>query len=232
MTFKTLENKPLIITQPVTILEDIRRIPSEKIAPENPVFAEIIEEIGQDVYDYLASFKLTHQAHVIYLSSVRHYLYGLDDIKLVKTVLNFRSLNRVSHLWFFLVTINHILPLNGYFAGCFLDYNRQKQNTRSTKHSVIGYMLLIMFSFLNRIVPKIPLINKIQLLLNKGMVKSMTKDEARNLLEKNGFLVIDMTEIDGLTYFIAQKISHGKMKTFSLLTLINSFKTKSQIINI
>jgi len=235
MGLKTLENEPVINTKPVTILRNFRRSANApvqvKAFPENSICNELIEEVGHDVYDFLDRYGLMYDPHIIYLSSTRHYLYGLDELKHTNEVLNFRVLNSVSRVWYFLLTMNHILPLNGYFAGCFLDYKRQKQSVLKAKPSIFGFAMFYVYTFLNRIVPKIPVLNKVQLLFNNGKIKCLTRDEAQKLLEKNGFSLLAMTEIDGLTFFVAQKYSHVKERTFSLLTLWNNYKNKLRIKN-
>jgi len=44
-------------------------------------------------------------------------------------------------------------------------------------------------------------------LLDFRTENKLSKDDVSVLLEKNGFKIIDMTEMDGLTYFYSQNIS-------------------------
>jgi hypothetical protein len=231
MELETLDIKP-ITSKPVVMLKNLKKNKPVNAIPKGEVFAEIVEEVGQEVFNYLERFNLTKESNIIYLSSVHHYLYGLEELKVVDVVLNFRLLNKVPHLWYFMLTMNHILPVNGYFSGCFLDYQREKKAILESKPSMIGYIMLYGYKFFNRIIPQIPVLNKIQLFFNHGRLQCLTVEEVRALLHKGGFRIIDMTGIDDVTFFIAQKANAGKERTFSLLKIWNNFRNKSRIKNI
>ena len=92
--------------------------------------------------------------------------------------------------------------------------------------------MLFMYRFVNRVIPKLPLLNHILLLTNSGRIKCLTREEAVELLQKNGFQMTDLKEIGGCTYFIARKIKSINNESFSLQKMMNHYKSKSQIINI
>lgn len=233
MELQTLENRPKIITIPEILIKRVARKNSKLNASKpNPVFADIIGEAGQDVFDYLERSGIIYKPNVLFLSYTRHYLYDAEDLKEVGSILNFRLINRMTHVRHYFHTINRILSDNGYYAGCFLDYKNQRQVILNGSHSMLGRIFLFFFRFINRIIPRVPLINKVQLLLNQGKTKCITSNELKELLTRSGFQMVDMEEIDGLTYFIARKSSHSKHKSISVYTLLNHFKTKTSVINI
>jgi hypothetical protein len=233
MEIKTFENRPKIIARPEIIVKRITR-KDVRVSNfmENSVFVDIIDEAGQDVFDYLGKFKITEEEHILFLSYTRHYYYDSEELKKVGTILNFRLINRTPHLWYYLRTMNRILSMNGYFAGCFLDYRNQRQTMLNGNHSLLGHLFLYLYRFANRVIPRIPFLNKLQLLVNQGKIKCVTRDEVTQILKNNGFQVVDMTEFDRLTYFIARKTDQNHKKASSMLNLINQFKTKSSVINI
>jgi hypothetical protein len=232
MELKTVEkDKPKVDTQPVAILKNLRNSSVKSTLYKNPVLADIMEEAGEEVYSYLEKFKLTEMENILFLPSVRHYLYNSEELKLANSVINFKLLNRIPHIRYFLVTMNRLLPIEGLYVGCFLDYKKQKQRILKNKHSLLGYAFLMSYAFINRAVPRIPVVKHVQHLLNSGKVKCITREEAKLLLEKNGFKIINMSEIDGLTYYICKKVSHNQKRVISLFTFLNSYKNRSQIIN-
>lgn len=225
-------DKPKIITKPVTAHKIKVRSSVLDNLPVNPMFLEIIDEVGKDVFAYLEKFHITNSQNILFLSYTRHYLYDAEQLKQVDTLINFKSLNRVPHIWYYLFTMNRILPLNGQFVGCFVDYATQRSQMIHGKHSLLGQMFLLSYRVLNRVGPRVPLFRSMQRWSNHGKVKCITRSEATTLLENRGFQVKDMTEIGGVTFFIAQKISQTDEKEVSLWTLLNYFKKKSHVINI
>ena len=233
MDVKTLDNQSKIVTKPVTTLNktESKNVMGDAV-PMNSVFNEIIEEVGKEVFDYLEKFKITRNQNILFLSYTRHYLYDSEQLKQVGTLLNFKPINRIPHLWYYFFTMNRILPMNGYFIGSYVDYQTQRERMINSKHSLLGHLFLYVYRFVNRVVPRIPVVKKLQLLFNSSKIKCMTRIEATALLEKSGFQMLDMTEIEGLTFFISQKIQSSDEKTASLWNLLTYFKTKSHVINI
>lgn len=232
MEVNTIDNTIKIITKPVTAPKKEGRGLVIENLPASSMFKEIIDEVGKDVFTYLEKFRITTNSNILFLSYTRHYLYDADQLKKVDTLINFKSLNRVPHLWYHLFTMNRILPVNGHFIGCFVDYATQRERMIKNKHSLLGQLFLYAYRIVNRVFPRIPLLNGIQHWANQGKTKCMTRNEANILLEKSGFKVVDMTEIDGVTYFITLKIDHANERSVSLWNLLNYFKTKSHVINI
>ena len=231
MEITTLENKPIIITKPeILIKRVVRKDIKSNVLKVNPVFADIIEESGKEVFDYLERLGVTSKQKILFLSCTRHYLYDSEDLKGVGSIVNFRLTNSIGHVRHYLHTMHRILLEDGYYAGCFLDYKNQRQGMLTGYHSLLGHAFLFLYRFMNRVVPRIPLINKVQHVLNSGEIKCITSNELKELLKKNGFQVIDMVEIEKVTYFVARKIKKNSHKTVSMFDLVNQFRKKSGII--
>ena len=207
MEFNTLAIKPKINTKTELLLKDIRVNPGKTSTVKEGVLSDLIGEAGEEVYNYLEKFKITQSQNILYLSLIRHYLYDAEELSKVNTIIDFKLLNRIPRLKYFLVTMNQTLPIDGYFVGCFLDYKKQKEGFSKSKHSILGHLFLMTYVFLYRFIPKVPVITKFSLLLNHGKLRCITKDETKELLKNNGFKVVSTAEIEGFTYFISQKIS-------------------------
>ena len=138
-------------------------------------------EVDQNFINYLTWNGLANEDNLLVLSSTLHYYYDYDELKEVTTLINLKKLNLVKHLDDFLHTLYSGLSPKTNFVGCFADTRSQKGVSATSR---------LFKKFLNFLDDKID-------------VEIDSKDFSR-LLESHGFKVIDMTEINGLTYFRTQ----------------------------
>ena len=150
----------------------------------NPVLKNILSEGGDDFYNYLSWIGLSKDPNLMVLSPNHHYYYDHNDLLGIKTLVNIKKLNLVRHLESFLHILYRILPAKSYFVGCFRNCSQNAVSSRLKDTS--GY------------------INGIMNIFNAGNERSLTKRGVTTLLEEHRFKVIDITDINGLTYFWAQ----------------------------
>jgi len=139
-------------------------------------------EIGESFSSYINWRELKKDSSVLVLSPMHHYYYDVDELKGVTTIINLKRLNFMNHLESFLHVMGDILSPNARFIGCFADMKTQKE---IRIHSRI-YRRLITF-----------LDGRTDIKIEKGKLLRLT--------ESCGFGIIDMTEINGLTYFTMSK---------------------------
>jgi hypothetical protein len=137
-------------------------------------------EVDENFMNYLNWHGLANEDNLLVLSSKLHYYYDYDELKEVTTLINLKKLNLVKHLDDFLQTLYNGLSPKTNFVGCFAD-------TKSQGKSVANRMVKKFLNFLDA---------KIDMEID-------SKDFSK-LLESHGFKIIDMTEINGLTYFRTQ----------------------------
>jgi hypothetical protein len=150
---------------------------------ESLIPKDFASEVDENFINYLSWNGLVHEEKLLVLSSTLHYYYDYEELKDVKTVINLKKLNLVKHLDEFLKTLYSGLSPETNFIGCFSDIKTEKVSMSSRFYK----------KFLNFIDAKFN-------------VDIDGRDFSR-LLESNGFKVIDMTEINGLTYFRTQNLS-------------------------
>lgn len=151
-----------------------------------PAIVNLIAEDGNNFFRYLKSLGLTREKNLVVLSSRRHYYYDEDEMKNVKTLINLKKLNLIKYLDEFLFTLVKILPQDTKFLGCFNDCNVSFKNGGSILHPI------------KLLRQKINIFDlRVERTLNKKIVSET--------LESHGFKITDMTEIDGIIYFCAQK---------------------------
>jgi len=158
---------------------------SPKLSPEktknNQVLDNTITEGDENFLDYLQWHGLANESNLLVLSSKFHYYYDHEELKEVTTLINLKKLNLIKHLDDFLHTIGIGLSPKTNFIGCFSDRKSQKGISMTSR---------MYKKFINFLDSKID-------------IEIDSKDMSR-LLESHGFKIIDMTEIDGLTYFRTQ----------------------------
>jgi len=150
---------------------------------ENLISKDFASEVDENFINYLSWNGLVHEEKLLVLSSTLHYYYDYEELKDVKTVVNLKKLNLVKHLDDFLKTLYSGLSPETNFVGCFTDIKTEKVSVSSRFYK--------------------KLLNFIDAKFN---VEIDGKDFSR-LLESHGFKVMDMTEINGLTYFRTQNLS-------------------------
>ena len=155
---------------------------STEITISNPAIDNLIAEGGENFFHYLNWLGLADESKMLVLSSRHHYYYDYEDLKDVKTIISLKRLNLIKHLESYLKTVCHSLSPKTNFIGCFTDHKTK------TGASVTSKMYKTVINF-----------------LDSRTDNSINKKDISLLFESNGFKVIDMTEINGLTYFVTQK---------------------------
>ena len=150
----------------------------------SPTLDRMISEGGNDFYNYLSWIGLSREPKIMVLSSLRHYYYDHNDLKSIGMLLNMKQLNQVTHLESFLHTLFRLLPCKSHFVGCFFR-TREKAGKSILQSPVILFQGLFSGP-------------------GCGKGRTMTKESFSKLVENNGFILNDLTEINGMTYFWAQ----------------------------
>jgi hypothetical protein len=152
----------------------------------NPVLENIISEGGNDFFHYLNWTGLLNEPNLMVLSSLHHYYYDHKDLIGIRTLINLKKLNQIKHLESFLHTLYRILPSKSYFVGYFKS-NSHHRNGTSFYHSS---------KFLGGLVN----------IFDSKSERGLSKKSVSVVLEEYGFKVIDITDLNGMTYFWAQNL--------------------------
>jgi hypothetical protein len=153
---------------------------------KNPVLENILSEGGNDFFRYLTWIGLAKEPNLMVLSSMHHYYYDHNDLIGIRTLINLKKLNQVRHLESFLHTLFRLLPSKAYFVGCF----------KSSSQNGNGASLSYPAKFFNGIIN----------IFDSKTERSLSKKGVIKIMEENSFKIIDITDIDGMTYFWAQNV--------------------------
>lgn len=155
----------------------------------NPAVANLIARVGSDLYQYLKSNSFPEESGFLVISPNQHYYYDEEDLKNIRSLLNLNKLNNIKHLDRFLHNLFRVLPAGANFVGCFHDSKK-----------LIGNNKYLFYQ------PSM-LLNKFRNFLDSRTDHYINRDEVFGLLKLNGFKVLNMTEINGVTYFYSQMIA-------------------------
>jgi len=152
-----------------------------------PAIVNMIAEDGNNFFRYIKHLGLSRENNLVVLSSRHHYFYDENEMKRVKTLVNLRKLNLIKYLDEFLYSLVQILPPDTKFIGCFSDNGLSLPHRSSLIHPIKSLRM------------------KINLLELMGS-RNLNRKKVTEILESFGFRIVDMTEIDGITYFCAQNL--------------------------
>jgi hypothetical protein len=172
----------------IGIMKDIYvrpRFPKAAQNNEKPVSNMVIDKLktedGEHFYNYLKCQGLENEVDILTLSAKHHYYYDQSDLESVTTLVCLKRLNRINHLDRYLQSICFSLTPKTNFIGNFTDFKTQKNSGLTTR------LYKVLINFLD---------DKTDVEIDKNYVSK--------LLESKGLKVIDMREIEGLTYFRSQ----------------------------
>lgn len=170
---------------------------------------KLIAEGGESFYNYVEWIGLIKDPNLIVLPSVHHYYFDTIDLKNMNTLINLKQLNHIKNIAGFFQSIFRIIPSNSNLIGCFLD---NKTQYKFANNNILSQYKLKhrVDPFENGITSRSAFLNTAFSFMDSKTNRYLTKRNVSMLLNKQGFKVLNMKELNGLTYFHAQK-SHAYM---------------------
>jgi len=166
----------------------------------------LISEGGEGFYNYVNRIGLANDSNLIVLSSQHKYYYDSEEIDKVRTVINLKELNLIKQISSLLHSHLRFLPLRCNFVGCFVN-NEKTDRYALRKSSCYNEKIKNNDKVELGIISRFPFINMFYSIMDSRTNKYMSERLVTSMLNVHGFKVIDMTELNGLTYFHSQKVS-------------------------
>lgn len=179
---------------------------NSEVYPENNEVSKILSAEGcENFLQYIEESGLADDPDILILSSQHHYYYDAEEMKNIRTVVNLKEFNQIKDVKSFLQTIYHLLPFNSNFVGCFLD--NRKVNVFELRKISSNLQKKTDYDKLeeNGIISHVPFINMIYSFMDSRINKYFSARSVRNLLEESGFRVVNMKDMNGITYFHSKK---------------------------
>ncbi len=152
----------------------------EKVPVRSYALESLLSNGCEDMYNYVHWTGLVREAGMMVLLSISQYHYDLADLQNIRILINQKQLNSVRHLESYLHILFSALPADAYFLGC-IQCSNKKADEKSTITQGKFYRA---FNGSDNYPEK--------LFSKEGLFK---------LLEGHGYKVIDLTELNGITYF-------------------------------
>ena len=178
---------------------------SPQVATEerNEIATILMEEGGEALFNYVEWLGLLSDPDIIVLSSRHHYYYTEEELKRIETIINLKQLNLIKDLGEMLKSVFTMMPSGCNFIGCFAEKNKHLEyivnSSENNGHEPNNEAVE------NGIISRFPIINMIYNFIDFRTNRYMTKKDVTNLFESFGFTITDMTELNGLTFFMAKK---------------------------
>jgi hypothetical protein len=144
-------------------------------------------EDARNFFHYLKKFDLANDRDLLILPPNNHYYFDEKELRDVRTLINLKNLNLIKELDTFLYTLIRLLPHDANFLGYF-SYS---------KITLSGDNL---FSGLT---------TRLTNFLDFKTDHNLDEKEFTRRMYKYGFRLLDLTEMNGLTYFYSKKFKHS-----------------------
>jgi hypothetical protein len=166
---------------------------------------KLITEGGEGFYKYVDSRGLSNDSSLIVLSSTHHYYYDYNEMNNAKTVVNLKELNQIKEIKSLFHSHLHFLPHRCNFVGCFV--NNKKIDRYTLRKNLTGRENIRYSDDMELgIVSRFRFINMLYSMMDSKTNNYLSEESVVSMLRVHGFKVINMKEINGLTYFHSQKI--------------------------
>ena len=174
--FDTITDKTIKTDSKDTSVSLIRKLTRYTIG-------RLIIEGGKDFFHYLKRFDLANDPNMLVLSAKNQFYYENYELKCTRTLVILQKLNLIRHIDVLLQSLHQTLSPNTNFIGYFFDSNTLNET------GLVSRMYKKLINF-----------------LDSRTEREFDRESVLRLLESFGFQVIDMTTINGLTYFRTQNI--------------------------
>lgn len=180
---------------------------SDDIVFSNEAIEKLRAEGGEGFYNYVDSLGFSNDSNLIVLSSRHHYYYDSDEINKAKTVVNLKELNRIKEIKSLLHSHLHFLPKKCNFVGCFVN-NKNNERYGLKESASPKEKLLNSDDIELGILSRFPFLNMLYSFMDLKTNNYLSEESVASMLGIHGFKVIDMKEVNGLTFFHSQKVGN------------------------
>ncbi len=178
---------------------------SLELVISNDAIDSLFTEGGNDFYNYVNRIGLLNDPSLIVLSSLHSYFYDNEETNKAKTIINLTELNQIKDLKVILESSLHFMPQHCNYVGCFVN-NKKYGSYALRNSSSISRNRKTSDEVELGIVSRYPFINMLYRKMDLKTNTYMSESRVILMLGIYGFKVLDMSELNGLTFFHSQKI--------------------------
>lgn len=173
----------------------------------NELETAIIKESSLKVLEHAERFIDIKEQHrnIVFTTYGKSFINDID-LNNLHAIIDFKKANNIQNVNGLFIAVNDLLPDGGVYIGRLETYGNRKEKMYKKYGRIIGRFFWSFDFVINRIIPRIPYLEKLYYNLTNGKFHSISKSEAMGRLVYCGFEIIDVRVIRGLTYFVAVKI--------------------------
>lgn len=165
----------------------------------------LIKEQGEKAVDFISQYTNADFSGSLVLKTTDIFNIESVDNDNIETIINLKKVNDIRGINRFFKSVNSKLNDNGIFIGCVETYVQRKKRLQH-KYPLIVAQVYILFDFIfKRIFPKLYLTRWLYFFVTAGRNRVLSKAEALGRLVFCGFDILEVAEIDSLTYFACKK---------------------------
>lgn len=175
----------------------------KQVLSESSLYNLITNQTGnEEVADFINSQINLDASSRIMLLTKQKVNFQEENIDNLRAVVNLKPLNKFQDVNSYFLTMRTLIPDTGIFIGCIETYNERKKRFKKGFRSFWKIAYTIDF-IINRVLPRLLIIEKIYTYLTKDSFHIMSKAEILGRLVYSGFSIIDFRVINGLLYYVA-----------------------------
>lgn len=165
----------------------------------------LIKEQGSDAADFISlNVDISSSDTHILKTNLLFPVEAIEDGS-IDSIVNLNKINDIRGINDFFKAVNSKLPLDGKFIGCF-EGQAQRRRRILKKYTFLLAQIYFLSDFIfKRVFPKLLLTRWFYFFITAGRNRVISKAESLGRLVFSGFDIIDVKEINGLTYFLCKK---------------------------
>ncbi|HLO57443.1 MAG TPA: sugar transferase [Bacteroidales bacterium] len=173
----------------------------------------ILNESSEEVLSYITGFVnlKKHYRNTILSTHTSSYIDNVD-FNSVSSIINLSKINSTQRINKLFRSVNTLLPKFGVYIGKIETYGDRKINFLKRFGRTKGQVVWFVDFIINRIIPRLKYIDRIYYGLTNGRRHCMSTSELLGRLVYCGFCIVDIRSIDGISYFVAKKVSSPMTK--------------------
>jgi lipopolysaccharide/colanic/teichoic acid biosynthesis glycosyltransferase len=213
---ESMENVEVFLQhmESLAVSRDYKELPVTENPDNYPAFSlghykeQIIQEINEDVYDFLCSHVDNHRNQTIVTSTTTRFNIETIPSDVFNVIINLKLVNDIKFVNKFFEMVNKKLPAGGLFIGTVETNEIKKAKVYRTYPKAISWFIYFTYHYIfKRVFPKVFILKKIYFFITNGFERAMSKAEAFGRLYSCGFEVVSEKVIKNKQYFVARKIA-------------------------
>ncbi len=166
----------------------------------------LINEVGLEVFNFLDKYIGRNYSRTLFISTTTRFNIENQLDNRYDNIVNFKRINDIRFINKFFESINRKISTGGIVVGFVETDQLRKKRILKKFPQGINWLYYSLDFIVKRVAPKLYLTKKLYFLLTGGNNRVISRAETLGRLCSCGFTIIEEKFIDGLLYFVGQKV--------------------------